>query len=323
MAQNPFKKAERKDIPLRVLLVGLSGSGKTYTALALAAHMGTKVAVADAENDSARKYANELCRCSSCRGHGLRFDFDVVNLNNHSPKSYMDTMRAASVHGYGVLVLDGISPEWDGKGGCLEMVDASRAKNKYTAWGPVTQAHQSFLQTIRDWPGHVIATCRAKEKHETSGGDVTSRGILPIQREGIEYEFDVVVFLNGGNGSVIKTRAADLDGWLGEHPGGDLADRLLAWSAGLDEPAPRVEWDRERVAELEAEVARLGEQIGQQDLAARRVREAKGDLLALEALRDKLAALVAEAAAQSEEGAGPADEAEQPEAAAEPSGGAQ
>lgn len=96
--------------------------------------------------------------------------------------------------------------------------------------------------------------------------------------------------------------------------------RVVAPAAGQIEAR---EPDRERVAELEAEVARLGEQIGQQDLAARRVREAKGDLLALEALRDKLAALVAEASAQAEEDAPPADEAEQPETAAEPAGAAE
>lgn len=320
MAKNPFQKAVRADIPLRVLLIGLSGSGKTYTALALAAHMGTKVAVIDTENGSASKYAGDPCRCHACRGSDRSFDFDVLELNEHSPKAYMDAMQAAATHGYGVVVLDSVSHEWEGKGGCLEMVDASEARNKHAAWGPVTKAHNSFLQFVRDFPGHVIATCRAKEKHEKRGKEVVSRGVLPVQREGIEYEFDVALFMDGGSGSVIKTRAAVLDGWMGEHPGGDLADRLLAWSEGLSEPAPRVEWDRERVAELEAEVARLGEQIGQQDLAARRVREAKGDLLALEALRDKLAALVAEAAAQAEEDADPDDEAEHPEAAAEPAG---
>lgn len=239
---NPFQKAVRGGIKLRVLIVGKSGAGKTYTALALATHLaramgGAPIALADSEDDSAKKYAGEPCGCHACRGHGAAcFEFDKLCLTRCSPDDYMDAMAAAAANDYGVLVLDSISHEWEGPGGCLRMVDASQrqSRNKHAAWGPVTQKHQAFLSAVRRWPGHLIATCRAKEKHSSEGGKVVSLGVLPVQREGIEYEFDVVVFLDGARASVVKTRASKLEGWLGDRPGLDLARVLHEWAEGAD-----------------------------------------------------------------------------------------
>lgn len=237
-----FKKAVRTGALIRSLLIGQSGAGKTYTALALACHMaeaiGSRVAVVDTEDNSAAKYAGERCGCCRCMGQGITFDFDVLCLTKCSPNDYLQAMAAASGAGYRILVLDSITHEWDGPGGCLEMVDANqqRSKNKHAAWGPVTEEHNRFLQAIRSWPGHVVATVRAKEKHEKQGNQVVSLGVLPIQRDGIEYEFDFAVFLNGASASVCKTRASSLRGWVGRNPGADLAADLLAWS-GTGEPA--------------------------------------------------------------------------------------
>ena len=307
MAQaNPFKTAKRAEIPLRVLLIGLSGSGKTYTALALACHMaqelGEKVAVIDTENGSASKYAGEPCRCETCRGHGIRFEFDVLELNTHSPKAYMDAMVAARTHGYRILVEDSISHEWEGKGGCLEMVDAAKSKNKHAAWGPVTKAHNSFLQAIRDYDGHVVTTCRAKEKHENRGGEIVSRGVLPIQREGIEYEFDFSLFLSGGNASMVKTRAASLDGWLGEHAGGTLSDRLLTWSAGNEDEEVQAQVEESRArSKIEAEILEVATGLRARKKAQQRVFEARGDMDKLRELLERLRELEAEAKAKAEQ----------------------
>lgn len=256
MSNNPFAPAVRQGVNLRALLIGQSGSGKTYSALAVASHLaeriGTKVAVVDTEDRSAEKYAHEKCACAQCRGQGISFVFDVLCLKRCSPDDYMNAMRAAHANGYGVIVLDSISHEWEGPGGCLEIVDANQrqSKNKHAAWGPVTEKHNQFLAAIRNFPGHVVATVRAKEKHQKEGGKIVSLGVLPVQRDGIEYEFDLALFLDQSRGQIVKTRASKLEGWIGTRPGAELANAMLAWANGGE-----AERDQSRPAQPPSESA--------------------------------------------------------------------
>ena len=61
-----FKKATKKGCKLRLALFGVSGGGKTYSALRLATGLGGKIALIDTEHGSASKYAD-------------RFEFDVCD----------------------------------------------------------------------------------------------------------------------------------------------------------------------------------------------------------------------------------------------------
>jgi ATP-dependent protease Clp ATPase subunit len=60
-----FKKAERKQVKIKLAVLGPSGSGKTYSALRLAKGLGKKIAVLDSENGSASLYSD-------------KFEFDVL-----------------------------------------------------------------------------------------------------------------------------------------------------------------------------------------------------------------------------------------------------
>ena len=65
-----FKKATKKNAKLRLALFGVSGSGKSFSALRIAtglAGKNGKIAFIDTERGSASKYAD-------------RFDFDVCEL---------------------------------------------------------------------------------------------------------------------------------------------------------------------------------------------------------------------------------------------------
>ena len=53
-----FKKATKKQAKLRLTLDGPPGSGKTYSALELAKHLGGRTALIDTEHGSASKYAD-------------------------------------------------------------------------------------------------------------------------------------------------------------------------------------------------------------------------------------------------------------------------
>ena len=232
-----FKKATRSQAKLRLALMGPSGSGKTYTALAIARHLGQRIAVIDTEHGSASKYAGEAA------------DFDVLELDSFSPRTYVDAIRAAEREGYDVIVIDSLSHAWAGKGGALEMVDnaakKSNSKNTYTAWRDVTPEHNMLVDAIVQCRAHVVATMRTKVEYileEDSKGKKTPRkiGLAPIQRDGLDYEFDVVADINLEHEFIVqKTRCSALDGQVFRRAGEDVANILKAWLSDGAAPVAR------------------------------------------------------------------------------------
>lgn len=230
-----FKKATKQQAKLRLALEGPAGSGKTYTGLVIASKLGARVAVIDSEHGSAAKYAD-------------RFAFDVDELAEHSIQTYLARIREAGEAGYDVLMVDSLSHAWVGKGGALEMVDRLGAKNKFTnGWGQVTPLQNQLIDALLAYPGHVIVTMRTKTEYvlEDRGGKQVPRkvGLAPVQRDGVEYEFDVIVELTiDGDVTVTKTRCPALAGpaalmKYAEVP--DMAAKLKAWLSDGAAPAPK------------------------------------------------------------------------------------
>ena len=226
-----FQRATKRRAKLRLGLVGVSGSGKTYSALAIgcaiAGAEGGRVAVVDSEHGSASLY-----------GSGKPFEFDVLELVDFSPEKYVDAIREAERAGYAVIVLDSISHAWMGKGGALELKDnASRrqGENSYTAWRHVTPLHNALIDAMLQSPCHVIATMRSKqeyviEKDEKGKTSIRKIGMAPIQREGMEYEFTLVGDLDQDHVlTVTKTRCPVVADACVRKPGREFAETLLAW----------------------------------------------------------------------------------------------
>jgi len=233
----PFKKATKEQSRARIALIGPSGSGKTYSALAIASGLGNSVAVIDTERGSAAKYAS-------------LFDFDVAELPDFNPKTYVAMIQAADAAGYDVLVIDSLSHAWNGRGGALEMVDQeaarSSSKNTFAAWRTVTPIHNALVDAILGCRAHVIVTMRAKTEYviETDArGKQAPRkvGLAPIQRDGVEYEFDIVGDLDPSHTLIIsKTRCPGLDGAVIPLPGVDFSVTVLAWLTDGAEPSTRL-----------------------------------------------------------------------------------
>lgn len=231
-----FQKAVKAKSKARIGLIGPSGSGKTYTALLLATHMGNRIALIDTEHGSASKYADE-------------FDFDTLWLNNYHPKNYIEAIKAAGEAGYDVLIIDSLSHAWAGTDGALDLADKKAAKyggNRWAAWRDVTPLHNQLIEAILSSPCHVIATMRSKMEYiqttDEKGKTVIRKvGMAPIQRDGMEYEFDVVGELDIDHNFIVsKTRCKALDGAIIKCPGKELADTLMAWlSDGVEMPAAR------------------------------------------------------------------------------------
>lgn len=230
-----FQKATKEKAKLRACFCGPTGSGKTYSALRVAKSLGKSVALIDTEHGSASKYADI-------------FDFDVVDLDSHHPENYIEAIKAAGAAGYEVLVIDSLSHAWMGNDGALELVDKaakrSQSNNSFTAWRDVTPLHNDLVEAILASPCHVIATMRTKMEYVietvTRNGKTSQVpkkvGLKPIQKDGVEYEFDIVVDFNEEHDAIVgKTRIPAVDGMVINKPGEDFAQVLLKWlNSGSD-----------------------------------------------------------------------------------------
>jgi DNA polymerase III delta prime subunit len=208
-----FKKAEKKKQKLRLALCGPSGSGKTYSALTMAFGIfgeNAKVCVIDTEHGSSELYSDKFP------------EYYVSNfVAPYSPEAYIKQIKDAEAFGADVIIIDSISHEWNGTGGCLEIVDnvtnASNSKNSYTSWKNVTPKHQAFIDCILASKVHIIATMRAKQEYalvEKNGKKTPEKiGMAPIQRDGMDYEFTLVIDFPGG-GNFLATSSKDRTGFL-------------------------------------------------------------------------------------------------------------
>lgn len=255
-----FQPATRQQRKLRLALIGPSGSGKTYTALLLAQALGKRIAVIDTERGSASAYAD-------------RFAFDTLQLTSFSPERYLEGIKAASGAGYDALIIDSLSHAWSGKDGILEFVDKvaarSRSGNSFAAWREATPVHNSLVDGMLDADCHVIVTMRAKteyvqEKDERTGKtSVRKVGMQPVQRDGLEYEFDITADLDWSNQLVVsKTRCAALQGYVAKPAGDEFAGIIRDWLSSGAAPAQAETHKMTPAVKSDAPPLALGQQSG-------------------------------------------------------------
>lgn len=231
-----FQRATRQQAKLRLGITGPSGSGKTYSALLLAKGIGGRIACIDTEQGSASLYAHLT-------------DFDTLNLEPpYRPERFVEALKAAENAGYNVLVIDSITHEWSGSGGCLELVDeVSKAKfrgNNWSAWSEVTPRHRAFLDAILHSKMHIIVTLRSKtETAQVEDGGrkkVVKLGMKTEQRDGFEYELTTVLDLShdGHFATASKDRSGLFSDKDPERISIDTGKRLLSWLNSGVAPAP-------------------------------------------------------------------------------------
>lgn len=264
-----FTRAIKARSFLRLALIGPAGSGKTMWSQAVASVLseGKPFAVIDTEHGSASKYAD-------------LHSFDVLELDDFHPKHYTEGLRSAAAAGYPVCVVDSLSHAWAGKGGALALVDAKKRGNGngFNAWADVTPIQNDLIEAILAPPMHVICTLRSKqayaqEKDERSGKTVIRKlGLEPVQREGVEYEFDIVGTLDYEHTlTITKSRAPGLSDLILDDPR-DLAKGLLDWlsSGDIIDRTPPIP-DRAKCWRALEKYVRQGEELGLNVQHAKRI----------------------------------------------------
>lgn len=241
MAILQIRPAQREGARLVIGLAGQSGSGKTYTAIKLAYGLaggdGTKVGFLDSENRRGSLYADIV-----------KSPFLIGDLiAPFSPARYTEAIREFQAAGVEVLVIDSISHEWEGTGGCEEI--ANSAPNKVIGWATAKTQHKRMMNVLLQSDMHIIVCIRAKEKIDFSDSkNPKPMGVQPICEKNFMFEMTASLMMEDrGRTQKITKVPSDLlpilgrmEGYITEDDGAALA----AWVNGAKITDPVVEFHR-------------------------------------------------------------------------------
>lgn len=218
---NPVK-ATQQNLKARMIFHGVSGGGKTWSALEAATELRRL------DNDP--RPINFLDTENSARKYAKYFDFDIVGIGpnsdsgieTHHPSVFTEWIKEMGPKS-SVLVIDSLSHEWDGGvDSCTVLAErVAQAKyrgNTWSAWGDVKPLHNEVIQAIIACPCHVIVTLRGKtewviEQGQNGKKTPVKTGMGYISEKTIEFEFDIsCVTSGGGNIAIDKTRMPVLQG---------------------------------------------------------------------------------------------------------------
>jgi len=255
MSDFTFKPAAREAVPLLLGLIGQSGSGKTYSAMRIAAGIvgkGNKFAVIDTESRRALHYADKF-----------KDQYDHCPFEPpFTPERYAEAIRAADKAGYKAIVVDSMSHEWAGEGGVLDWQEEEltrmagddwrkRETCKMAAWIKPKMAHKQMVSRLLQVKSHLILCFRAEdkvkmEKDEKGKMQIVPIGLQPICSKEMPYELMASFMLNSDKpGYPIPLKLQEqhkamfpLDKLLNEESGALIA----AWArGGATPPAPKPE----------------------------------------------------------------------------------
>ena len=232
-----IRKATREQIYTKIALMGSSGSGKSYSALRLAVGMQkklekllgrpAKILMANTEGSRGLYYANE-------------FDYDIADIEApYTPEVFIELIDDAVEAGYDILVMDSVSPEWEGKGGCLEM--HAMLGGKATDWKSISPRHDKLLDAIEKSPIHIIATLKGKDQYEIDKDEkgkvsVKKLGLGIRQREGFEYRFTCTFSIDQKThlASAQKDNTHIFENSAGELLSEAFGERIIDWANSSD-----------------------------------------------------------------------------------------
>jgi hypothetical protein len=211
-------------------IAGQSGDGKTLTALYIARGMVNKaseIGFLDTENKRGSLYADVLDG-----------PFMIGDLYPpFSPTRYATAIQQFQQAGVKVLVIDSVTHEWEGTGGCDEIANAPKADGsprKVANWIEAKREHKKFMNVLLQADMDIICCIRAREK--TDFKDPTkpaSLGIQPICEKNFMFEMTASIMMGNQGKSqfhskvptFLKEAFGNGQGYLGIETG----KKIRAW----------------------------------------------------------------------------------------------
>lgn len=229
-----FKEATKENLKLRMALIGPPGSGKTLSALFIARGLvgdTGKIAVIDTENNSACLYSGKTEIGS----------FQCAAMNPpYVVDKYLKALGFAAEH-FDVVIVDSLSHAWAGEGGILDKKAALDEKNPnantYTNWKKINPEQNSLISAVLHSKIHTIVTLRTKieyvlESNEKGKMVPKKMGLAPVQRDGVEYEFDIILDMAQDHSALAtKDRTEIFQGEVFK-PSVDTGKKLAKWIIG-------------------------------------------------------------------------------------------
>ncbi len=217
-------------------IAGTSGSGKTYTALLIARGMVSKaseIGFLDTENKRGSLYADIL------DGQFMIGDLYPP----FSPKRYSDAIREFQESGAKVLVIDSVSHEWEGEGGCDDIANSKIGKMQN--WIGAKREHKGFMNTLLQCNMHIICCIRAREKTDFKDPkNPVSLGIQPVCEKNFMFEMTASLLMeNEGKKQTFLKMPEFLRNSFGNgtsYLGIDTGKKILQWINEGEKEDPEV-----------------------------------------------------------------------------------
>lgn len=233
MNDSPFvtREARREGAKVVIAFAGTSGSGKTYTAIqfahGLAGYDASKVGFLDTENKRGSLYADIL-------PNGQKFKIADF-IAPFSPDRYVQGIRHFENEGVEVLVIDSLTHEWEGPGGCEDIANEGVVWPKPPRWNLAKLQHKKMMNALLQSSMDIIVCIRAREKVDMKDPKKpVSLGLQPITEKNVLFEMtaslmmhdegraqDVIkcpkelkAMLGRGNGYISAEDGASLRQWI-------------------------------------------------------------------------------------------------------------
>jgi hypothetical protein len=236
-----FRKADRAKVPLKIMIEGVTGSGKTWSALLMAKGMvkdPTNVFLIDSEMGRGELYSH-------------LYDYKYARVEvPHQPSKYVALIREAVDAGAEAIIVDSSTHPWKFILEYKDQLDAKPNSNRWANWGKVKPLFDELKNAIIQCPVHVIVTTRSKTEYMQQGsGDharIVKQGTAAILEPEAEYDFLLVLTIDRTHQA---TASKDNTGLFDHMPPKVLAvedgKRCLKWhSEGVGEFRPSKDWEQ-------------------------------------------------------------------------------